>query len=279
MKIVGFRTILFPQKEPVSNVKKRVPKSFCGEHRISMALIIVNSKNNFANFDEHQTLSMKHFLLWMGLIVCCACGPSKTIVDKPITFDDERIALTKEYLATRYGLEQETPTIVPQIIVLHWTVVPTMQKTFDVFYDATLPSRPDIATASSLNVSSQFLVDQDGTIYRLMPETTMARHVIGLNHAAIGIENVGGTSDTPLTKAQVKSNVWLVKYLSKKYPIDYLIGHYEYTDFEDHELWLEKDSNYRTEKTDPGEDFMQAVRKGTKNLRLKPAPKKQNTTS
>ena len=86
-----------------------------------------------------------------------------------------------------------------------------------------------------------------------MPETTMARHVIGLNHAAIGIENVGGTEAMPLTKAQIKSNIRLVKYLSKKYPIDYLIGHYEYANFEGHELWLEKDDGYRTEKTDPGE--------------------------
>jgi len=28
--------------------------------------------------------------------------------------------------------------------------------------------------ASPLNVSAQFLVDQDGKIYRLLPETTMA---------------------------------------------------------------------------------------------------------
>ena len=194
-----------------------------------------------------------------------ACGPSKEIVDKPIIFDEERIQLTKEYLEKRHGLQQDNPTIIPKIIVLHWTVIPTMQKTFDVFNPSKLPGRPDLTTASSLNVSSQFLVDQDGTIYRLMPETTMARHVIGLNHSAIGIENVGGTGDYPLTKAQVKSNIWLVKYLSKKYPIEYLIGHYEYTNFEGHDLWLETDDGYRTEKTDPGEDFMAAVKKRTKN--------------
>lgn len=222
---------------------------------------------------------MKYILFCASLFLFCACGPSKKIVDKPIKFDAERIALTKKYLSTRYGLEQDEPTIVPQMIVLHLTVIPTMQKTFDAFYDSQLPNRPDIATASNLNVSSQFLVDQDGTIYRLMPETTMARHVIGLNHAAIGIENVGGTDETPLTKAQIKSNIWLVKYLSKKYPIEYLIGHYEYTNFEGHELWLEKDEGYRTEKTDPGEDFMNAVREGTKNLNLKSAPIKYNSNT
>lgn len=211
----------------------------------------------------------------MSMLMLFACGTSQKIVDKPIIFDEERMQLTKEYLATRHGLIQDTPTIVPKMIVLHWTVIPTMQQTFDVFNPSQLPSRPDLATASSLNVSSQFLVDQDGTIYRLMPETTMARHVIGLNHTAIGVENVGGTADLPLTKAQIKANIWLAKYLSAKYPIEYLIGHYEYTNFEDHELWLETDDGYRTEKNDPGEDFMNAVKKGTQKLNLKAAPAKK----
>ncbi|WP_372945427.1 peptidoglycan recognition family protein, partial [Muriicola sp.] len=124
-----------------------------------------------------------------------------------------------------------------------------------------------------LNVSSHFLVGRDGTIYRLMPETVMGRHVIGLNHCAIGVENVGGTDETPLTEAQLRSNIWLVDYLSKKYNIEYLIGHYEYPLFEGHELWLEKDPAYRTEKDDPGEEFMARVRKATKNWKFKPVPK------
>ena len=210
----------------------------------------------------------------MSTLMLFACGTSKKIVDKPIIFDEERIELTKEYLSTRHGLVMDNPTIVPKVIVLHFTVIPTMQETFDAFNPSKLPSRPDLATASSLNVSSQFLVDRDGTIYRLMPETTMARHVIGLNHTAIGVENVGGTEDFPLTKAQIKANIYLVNYLSKKYPIDYLIGHYEYTNFEGHDLWLETDQGYRTEKNDPGVDFMAAVKKGTQKLNLKSAPEK-----
>ncbi|HSP13049.1 MAG TPA: peptidoglycan recognition family protein, partial [Salegentibacter sp.] len=100
----------------------------------------------------------------------------------------------------------------------------------------------------------------------------MARHVIGLNHVAIGIENVGGTEETPLTRAQIDANIWLVNYLANKYDIDYLIGHYEYTNFENHPLWREKDSAYRTQKTDPGEDFMKAVRNATRNFNFKPVP-------
>lgn len=210
------------------------------------------------------------------LFLITSCSIQKKIIDKPIVFDTEREELTLNYLSDRYGLDKETPEIIPKMVVLHWTVIPTLEGSFEAFKEATLPnSRAEINTASSLNVSSQFLVDQDGTIYRLMPETKMARHVIGLNHCAIGVENVGGTKDLPLTKAQLRSNIRLVKYLKSKYDIDYVIGHYEYTNFEGHELWLEKDEGYRTKKTDPGEDFMKKVRAATKKLNFKPIPEKK----
>ena len=208
------------------------------------------------------------------MILFVSCTTTKTIIEHPITFNDERKILTLEYLENRYGLEQDSPQIVPKMIVLHWTVIPTFEKSFEAFNPATLPNwRPDIKDVSGLNVSAQFLVDRDGTIYRLLPETTMARHVIGLNHCAIGVENVGGTDDLPLTKAQLKSNIWLVRYLKDKFDIEYLIGHYEYTLFENHPLWLEQDPGYRTKKTDPGPEFMFEVRKAVKDLDFKELPK------
>jgi N-acetyl-anhydromuramyl-L-alanine amidase AmpD len=216
----------------------------------------------------------------IGLILLFAtllgsCASKKEIVDIPIIFDEQREELTKEYLATRYGLEQDTPEITPKMVVLHWTAIPSLKKSFEAFNRSTLPNwRPDLVNVSGLNVSSQFLVDQDGTIYRLMPETTMARHTIGLNHCAIGIENVGGTEGLPLTKKQLKANIFLVKYLASKYDIEYVIGHQEYTQFEGHELWLEVDDGYRTTKTDPGMDFMEKVRKATKRFNFKPVPTK-----
>ncbi len=217
--------------------------------------------------------SIVYFVL--GLLIL-SCTSTKSIVDHPITFNEERKILTLEYLQNRYGLEQDSPKIVPKMIVLHWTVIPTFEKSFEAFDPVTLPNwRPDIKNVSGLNVSSQFMVDRDGTIYQLLPETTMARHVIGLNHCAIGVENVGGTEELPLTKAQLKSNIWLVKYLKDKYDIDYLIGHYEYTLFENHPLWLEIDEGYRTVKTDPGPEFMANVRKAVKNLDFKELPIKQ----
>lgn len=213
-------------------------------------------------------------VLTLSALMLSSCSSIKSIVDKPIVFNEERELLTLEYLQQRYGLEADRPKIIPKMIVLHWTVIPTFEKSFAAFENPTLPNwRPDIKSVSGLNVSSQFMVDRDGTIYRLLPETTMARHVIGLNHCAIGVENVGGDKEQPLTKAQLKSNIWLVRYLAEKYDIDYLIGHYEYTFFENHPLWLEKDSGYRSVKTDPGADFMEKVRNAVNDLNFKPVPK------
>lgn len=220
---------------------------------------------------------MNRAILIVFLLNLVSCSISRDIVDKPVIFDEERMALTNEYMAERYGMASDSAIIDPKMIVLHWTAIPTFKGSYDVFYNVKLPSwRDQIQTASNLNVSSHFLVDRDGTIYRLMPETLMARHVIGLNHIAIGIENVGGLKGNRLTRAQRRSNIWLVEYLKDKYEIEYLIGHYEYTNFVDHPYWLEKDDSYRTEKTDPGRRFLKKVKRATKNLNFKPTPQKTN---
>ena len=215
------------------------------------------------------------FICVIGLFLV-SCNSMK-IIDKPITFDDERKQLSLEYMSKRYGIEKNTTSISPKMIVVHWTAIPSFERSFNAFKDSKLPnSRADITKASALNVSAQFLVDQNGLVYRLLPETTMARHVIGLNHCAIGIENVGGTPEMPLTKKQLKSNIKLIKYLKEKFPeIDYVIGHYEYTLFEGHPLWLEKDQKYRTEKTDPGQDFIYNIRKSTASLNWETIPVKK----
>jgi N-acetylmuramoyl-L-alanine amidase len=40
----------------------------------------------------------------------------------------------------------------------------------------------------------------------------------------------------------------------------------KYTDCFLRRLWLEIDKGYRTEKTDPGKDFIDTIRKSTANL-------------
>jgi len=197
----------------------------------------------------------------------------QSIIQKPIVFTLKREELTKEYILKHYGLHVKDITIEPSTIVLHWTAVDNFKDSFNRLYPETLLSdRKDIAQASTLNVSAHFLVKRDGTIYQLMPDNWMARHVIGINYSSIGIENIGGKDNKleDLTPEQVKANVKLVKYLRFKYPkIEYLIGHYEYEKMQKTKMWLEKDKNYRTKKIDPGHKFMKAVRKEVAILGLK----------
>ena len=199
------------------------------------------------------------------------------IVDKPIDFGKERIEMTKAYIKKHYGFEVENIEIEPKIIVLHWTAEMSFDKSFKRLQPQKLFSdRKDIAKASALNVSSQFLIDRDGTIYRLMPENWMARHVIGLNYYSIGVENVGGEGNKKddLTPAQLKSNIALVRYLKEKYStITHLIGHHEYRQMENTDLWLELDKGYRTKKSDPGDAFMSKVREAVTDLNLSTPPK------
>jgi beta-N-acetylhexosaminidase len=210
---------------------------------------------------------MKTLLIFLGFYMCLQAIQIKQL---PIVFDKTRIDLTKEYIQNHYELQVEDITIIPRMIVIHHTALNNLKRSYKRFYPSKLLSdRKDIAKASNLNVSAHFLVARNGTIYSLMPETFMARHVIGLNYSSIGIENVGGQKrGDSLTKEQLKANTELVNYLKEKYEtIEYLIAHSEYRKYKNHELWLEKDKNYETIKSDPHKDFMKALRKKIKDLK------------
>jgi hypothetical protein len=214
-------------------------------------------------------------LLLIAFVLVASCSSSRPTfrtIYKPIIFDSQRSALSLQYLNERYHIVQNAPVIQPLMVVLHWTAIPSLEKTFDVFNRSTLPdTRKGIQYASALNVSSQYLVDRDGTIFQLMPDTIFARHVIGLNYCAIEVENVGSEKQ-PLTKAQLKANVQLIRYLKEKYPIKYVIGHYEYKKFIGTPLWKETNPDYLTQKTDPGVSYMKKVRERIKDLHLEGAP-------
>ncbi|WP_133127264.1 peptidoglycan recognition protein family protein [Legionella nagasakiensis] len=194
-----------------------------------------------------------------------SCHDPQMIHKMPIQFNRERIALTQQYQLTHYGIDSESIDIEPRMIVLHWTCIPTFEATFRTFNPPTFPkgSPRQSELPGNLNVSSHFVVDRDGSIYQLMPETWMARHVIGLNHYAIGIENIGGVDGKDdLTEAQAEANAFLVCYLKKKYPeISHVIGHHDYLKFKKTSLWLELDPSYQTNKNDPGFIFVEKVKK------------------
>lgn len=218
---------------------------------------------------------MKNMICALLVLMACftkAQSNELKIISKPIDYSRERINLSLDYLKSHYNMVQNSPTISPKIIVLHYTAGGTIETNYKYFNRTHLESaRNTLKKQSTLNVSSQFIVDRDGTVYQLMEPNLFARHTIGLNYCAIGIENIGSKSQ-PLTEKQVLANAQLVRYLTKKYKIEYLIGHSEYGAFRGSKLWKETDPNYFTVKEDPGKDFMKKVRLLVTDLDLKDKP-------
>jgi N-acetylmuramoyl-L-alanine amidase len=195
------------------------------------------------------------------------------IVDRPIAFPAEREELTLEYIREHIDPDADDITIEPKLIVLHYTAGSSAKGTMGYFDNIRLESeRKALRKGGAVNVSSHFLVDRDGTIYRLMPETRLARHCIGLNHLGIGIENVGDDDKYPLTAAQVDANEALVRYLVGRFPITHLIGHLESNQMRGHPYFVERDDSYRNSKPDPGPKFLAAVRARVADLALEGAP-------
>ena len=199
---------------------------------------------------------MKKFLLSICaqiLILTSIAYAAPNIIEKPVIWNAYRERLTREYSLEHYGFE--ATRIDPKAVVVHWTAGNTWQGAYDIFYDETMED-------GTVNVSAQFIVDKDGTIYRTMPENYLARHAIGYNWCAIGIENVGGVNGVEdLTSAQLESNVELIKYLQKKYPsIEYVFGHYQQDAARESGLYIELVPNYYAIKTDPGVNFMNELK-------------------
>lgn len=180
------------------------------------------------------------------------------IIDRPILWTFNREKLIREYAREHYGFDEIL--IEPKAVVAHWTASNSCDGVYRYFYDEKMAD-------GTLNVASHFLVDKDGTIYRLTREVALNRHIIGYNWCAIGIENVGGKDGVEdLTEAQLNANIALIRYLKEKYPtIKYCFGHYQQDAARTTGLYIEKVPDYYAKKIDPGKKFMSGLKKALSN--------------
>lgn len=227
--------------------------------------------------------SLSYSLLFLLLIVGCVRTSSTTkeqvqiIVEEkqPIAIEMDtfaivtvnRLEMTKQYSKQNYGIADYRLKN-PSMIVIHYTAIPSLERTLNYFKSDSLDvTRKRIVKKSALNVGVHYVVDKDGAIYSLLPDSIMGRHLIGYNHIALGIENVSKDS-SDLTTAQIASNVKLIKYLSDKHDsIRYLIGHCEYDNaaLPHYKHLLVMDPSYAPyKKGDPGLLFLEAVRNNLK---------------
>jgi hypothetical protein len=151
--------------------------------------------------------------------------PRPHIVVRPIPFGAKRRAETAAYARRHYGLDTWRLSH-PHVIVEHYTAASTFGSTYSYFSADT----PDPELGELPGVCSHFLIDRDGTIYQLVPPTTICRHTVGLNWTAIGIEHVG-TSDRQILDdpAQLAASLRLTVWLMSRYGIQLrnVIGHSE----------------------------------------------------
>jgi N-acetylmuramoyl-L-alanine amidase len=200
--------------------------------------------------------------------------PTLEIYDKPIVFDDLRIKLTKEYILRHYGVAGTGIELTPKLIVVNWTDTRTLEEAYEKFRPSILPMprSPPSPSDGEVNYSAHYLIDRDGTIFNLMKDFEIARHMIGLDRQALAIANVG-SANVPLTPAQAQATAQLVRFLTRKYEsISFLIGASEYETFLGTYLWEEKDPLLKPIASGPGPTFLGEVRGRLPDIALRSAP-------
>lgn len=185
-------------------------------------------------------------------------------VDTVNILSQKKLELTVQYNKEHYGIDGYKLDT-PRIVVVHYTAIDDLDATLNLFKkDNIASSRDYIKDFSSLNVGIQYVVDKDGKIFHLMPDTIVARHLIGFNHVSLGIENIAKDS-TGLTNAQIESNAQLIEFLVNKYQtIEYMIGHHEYNDqsLPHYRYFRSLNPAYKPYgKIDPGDAFMSKLRR------------------
>jgi N-acetylmuramoyl-L-alanine amidase len=151
--------------------------------------------------------------------------PKPQVVWKPFPFGAKRRAETAAYARRHYGIDTWRLTS-PKVIVEHYTAGEAFSSTYNYFSGDT----PDVELGELPGVCSHFVIDKDGTIYQLVPLTTMCRHTVGLNYTAIGIEHVGTSdgeilADTRQLRASLALTLWLMQ--QKRIQLRNVIGHAE----------------------------------------------------
>jgi beta-N-acetylhexosaminidase len=198
------------------------------------------------------------------LALARAVAPPREVA-KPIPYGPARRADMDDYAQRHYGFHDHRLRK-PRVIVEHYTVTSSFPPVFDYFSR----NEPDPEHHELPGVCSHYVIDRDGTIFRLVPTTLMCRHTVGLNWTAIGIEHVG-MSDAQVmgNRRQLAASLRLTRALQGRFRIRTrnVIGHNENRQSPFHR---ERVASLRTQTH---ADFPRAVMDGyRRRLERLPAP-------
>ena len=142
----------------------------------------------------------------------------------PIPYGAGRRAQMRAYARRHYGIDSDV--LKPKVIVEHFTASNSFQSAFQTF----ARNQRDAELGELPGVCAHYLIDRDGTVHRLVRDTLMCRHTVGLNHVATGIEHVGTSDGQVLGNArQRRASLRLTRSLQGRYRIatKNVIGHAE----------------------------------------------------
>ncbi|MFN2616788.1 MAG: DUF2817 domain-containing protein [Thermoleophilaceae bacterium] len=158
------------------------------------------------------------------LALARAVAPPR-VVSHPIPFGSKRKSEMRAYARRHYGID-DFRLRHPRVIVEHYTASDSFASTYNTF----ARDAPDVELHELPGVCSHFVIDRDGTIYRLVSTRLMCRHTVGLNWTAIGIEHVARSDAQVLgDRRQLRASLRLTRQLQGRFRITTrnVIGHNE----------------------------------------------------
>jgi N-acetylmuramoyl-L-alanine amidase len=148
-----------------------------------------------------------------------------TIHKKLIPYPQRRKREMAAYSKHHYG-QYKWRLANPKLIVEHYAAAGSISAIYNTF----APDRPDVEFHQLPGVCAHFAVSATGGIYKFAPISIRCRHVVGLNHVAVGIEHVGFSDQDILGRpAQLNASLRLTQWLRCRLglPINQVIGHNE----------------------------------------------------
>lgn len=136
---------------------------------------------------------------------------------------------TRKHQMARYSLRHYGKAgwrLHPRGIVHHFTATRSLASVFATFES----NSPDPELGEYPGVCTHFVIDTDGTIYRLVPERIRCRHAVGLNHRMLGVEHVAMSDGEVMgNRRQLRASLRLSVWLMAKHDIAVgdVIGHNE----------------------------------------------------
>ena len=157
-----------------------------------------------------------------------AAAAKPTIKKRLIPYPKKRKREMAAYSKRHYG-HYKWQLVGPKLIVIHYAEAGSVGAIYNTF----APDRPDVEFGELPGVCSHYAVGAGGGIFKFVPPTIRCRHVVGLNHVAIGIEHVGFSDGDILSRpAQLNPSLQLTQWLRCRFaiPIEGVIGHNESLD-------------------------------------------------